>query len=396
MRVLYVNHTSAVGGGERSLLELIRGLPGGVEPAVACPPGPLAEQLAALGVPTHPIPELDGSLKLHPAYTPLTLARLGRAVRSVAALARDGGFDVVHGNSIRAAIIAGLATRRLDASAVGHIRDCLPPGRLSSAALGTVRRHCDAVIANSGYTAGRLPEGGPAHVVHNPVDLARFDPAGVDREAVRAALGARPDEVLLGVVAQITPWKAQDDAIRTLHLLAERGRPARLLLAGTTKFVSRATRFDNLDYVEGLRRLVSELGVEERVDFLGERDDVPAVLRALDTLLMPSWEEPFGRAAIEAMAMGTPVAATSVGGPSEIVRHGVDGLLLAPRDPEGWADALEPLVRDAPTRERMGRSARERAVERFGVPAHVESVRAVYDALCGAPAADRREPVLVA
>jgi glycosyltransferase involved in cell wall biosynthesis len=396
MRVLYVNHTSSVGGGERSLLELIGGLPASVEPAVACPAGPLTERLAALGVPTHEIPELDGSLKLHPAYTPLTVARLGRAVRSVSALARDGGFDVVHGNSIRAAIIAGLAARRLPATAVGHIRDCLPPGRLSRTALGTVCKHCDAVIANSAYTAGRLPEGSRALVVHNPVDLERFDPAAVDRDAVRAELGAAPDEVLLGVVAQITPWKGQDDAIRALGLLAERGLPVRLLLVGTPKFVSKATRFDNLEYVDGLRRLVDELGVAGRVDFLGEREDVPALLRALDTLLVPSWEEPFGRAVIEAMAMGTPVAATAVGGPPEILRDGVDGLLLAPRDPEGWADALVPLVSDGEVRLRMGASARERAVERFGVPAHVNRVAGIYDGLRGAAVNGRREPQLAA
>lgn len=386
MRVLYVNHTASVGGGEHSLLELIGGLPTAVHAAAACPPGPLADRLAALGVETHPIPELDGSLKLHPAYTPLTLARLGRSVREVARVASTGGFDVLHGNSIRAGIVAGLAARRSPAAAVGHIRDCLPPGRLSSVALGTVCRHCDAVIANSAYTARSLPAGSAPLVVHNPVDLARFDPRTVDRNAARAELGAGPGEVLLGMVAQITPWKAQDDAIRVTKLLAERGLPVRLALVGAPKFVSKATRFDNLEYVEGLRGLVGELEIASRVDFLGEREDVPAVLQALDVLLVPSWEEPFGRAVIEAMAMGTPVAATAVGGPTELLRNGVDGLLLAPCDPQGWADALEPLVLDSERRRRMGASARERAASRFGVPAHVERVATIYNELRGTAA----------
>ncbi len=135
--------------------------------------------------------------------------------------------------------------------------------------------------------------------------------------------------------------------------------------------------------MEGLHRLVAELGLERHVDFLGEREDVPAVLRALDLLLLPSWEEPFGRAVIEAMAMGTPVAATAVGGPAEIVRHGQDGLLLPPRDPESWAATLRPLAADPRLREKMGRCGRERAVADFGVDVHVKRVAAVYEQVLG-------------
>jgi glycosyltransferase involved in cell wall biosynthesis len=111
---------------------------------------------------------------------------------------------------------------------------------------------------------------------------------------------------------------------------------------------------------------------------MGERDDVPAVLRAVDLLLVPSWEEPFGRSVVEAMAMRVPVVATSVGGPAEIVRAGVDGLLLEPRRPKRWAEAIEPFLDEPDRLAPMGASGRARALERFSLSAHVEAVVAAY------------------
>ena len=108
-----------------------------------------------------------------------------------------------------------------------------------------------------------------------------------------------------------------------------------------------------------------ERGLERHVLWLGERADVPAILAAVDVLLVPSWEEPFGRVVVEGMAMGCLVAATAVGGPAEVVTGGVDGLLLAPRDPQGWARSLGAILAD-PDALRGIRLAAPRAAARFG------------------------------
>src|SRR6202043_3471359 len=189
------------------------------------------------------------------------------------------------------------------------------------------------------YTASSVRALAPdarLEVVYNAVDLERFDPERIDRAGARAALGDAGGRLLLGVVAQLSPWKGQDTAIEALQLLCEQGVDAHLLLIGSAKFVARATRFDNEAYVARLRALVADAGIEDRVSWLGEREDVPDLMRALDVLLLPSWEEPFGRALIEAMALGVPVVSTSVGGPPEIVEDGREGFLVAPRDPAAW------------------------------------------------------------
>jgi glycosyltransferase involved in cell wall biosynthesis len=182
---------------------------------------------------------------------------------------------------------------------------------------------------------------------------------------------------VLALVAQITPWKAQDDALRIVAMLKGRYPDIQLLLAGSPKFVSGATRYDNQAYLRSLRRLAADLGVERRVSFLGEREDIPGVLRAADVALLPSWEEPFGRSVVEAMAMGVPVVATAVGGPPEIVGSGEAGLVLPPRMPERWANVIAELIDHPDRRIDMGNAGRRKA-RRFALTAHVNAVLDAY------------------
>jgi len=390
VKVLYVNHTSATSGGERSLLDLLGGLPYAVSPVVACPPGPLADAVRGLGVEWRRLPAIDASLRLHPLHTPAGVARLAAGAVIVAHLAHRVRADLVHGNSVRSGLIASFAAHLGAPPVVVHVRDCLPPGRVSTLTLRAIAGGASAVLANSQYTrAGVLravaARQATVRVVYSPVDTARFDPDRFDPSEARARLGLPRTAPVLAVVAQMTPWKGQDDAVRILAQVKRKHPDARLLLVGSTTFASRATRYDNQAYVRRLHALIASQGVRGEVVLLGERDDVPAVLRAVDLLLVPSWEEPFGRTVVEAMAMNVPVVATSVGGPAEIVRAGVDGLLLEPRRPERWAEAAESLL-DQPDRlARMGQSARVRVLDRFSLSAHVDAVLAAYrDVAAGA------------
>lgn len=389
MRALYVNHTGEVSGGERSLLALLSALPADVEPLLATPPGPLAQAAAAAGVETVPVTGTAGSLRLHPLHTPRAVLELVAAGTQVRRLARRRGAEIVHANSIRAglALAAGWPLHSASAARIVHVRDCLPPGRLSDATLRVIGASATVVLANSRHTARSVLAASPrarVEVAYSPVDVARFDPARIDRAQARARLGAAGErELLLGVVAQITPWKGQDTAVRALELVCARGIDAHLLLIGSAKFLSSAARLDNAAYIERLRREIAAAGIEDRVSWLGEREDVPELMRALDVLLLPSTEEPFGRAVVEAMAMEVPVLATNVGGPVEIVRDGLDGRLLPPREPQAWAAALAELAGEPQQRAQMGREGRARVLEEFSLERHVEAVMRVYKRASG-------------
>jgi glycosyltransferase involved in cell wall biosynthesis len=381
VRVLFVNHTAEVSGGERSLLSLLAALPPSVQATVASPPGQLAEAVRAQGVPVTPITGTAGSLRLHALHTPRALAEMSMAAVQVRRAVVRARADVVHANSIRAGLVLALA--RPPAARVVHVRDVLPRGPVSSATLRAIGASADVVLANSRYTADAVRAAAPraqVEVAHNPVDPARWDPERIDRDAARARLGiAGTRAVLLGVVAQLSPWKGQDTVIETLRLLVEQGLDAHLLLIGSAKFVARSTRFDNEAYVASLHAQVARAGLEDRVDWLGERDDVPELVRALDILLLPSREEPFGRALIEAMALRVPVLATNVGGPPEIVSDGEQGYLLAPEHPAAWARAVARIATSPQLAREMGRAGRERVERDFSPERHAEAVLAAYD-----------------
>ncbi len=395
MKVLYVNHTAEISGAERSLLSLLAGLPDTAHARVAAPRGRLVAAVEDLGVSVDTIAGTAGSLRLHPLHTPRALAEMSLAGLQVHRAARVYGADLVHANSIRAGIVLGLA-RPPRAATVVHIRDCLPPSPVATATMRLIAATATTVVANSRYTAGAVRAQAPGarvEVVHNPVDLERWDPTRIDRARARARLGAAGERrVLMGVVAQLSPWKGQATAIEALTLLREERIDAHLLLIGSAKFVARATRFDNEAYVASLRARVADTGLEDRVSWLGEREDVPELMRALDVLLLPSSEEPFGRALIEAMAMGVPVLATDVGGPPEIIEDGREGYLLSPHEPIAWARAVRRIAESSDRGFEMGRAGRRRVEQEFTVGHHVAAMLSVYEraiALDGASARAR-------
>ena len=378
MRPLFVNHTGVTSGAEASLLDVLSGLPEDVEPLVACPHGQLTESLRGAGVKVRRIPAIDASLRLHPVHTTRGAAQLGRAAWAVRQAARAHRADLVHANSTRAGLAATLAFTRGGPPVIVHVRDCLPEGRAADVTRTFLANRAALVLANSRYTAANFTRGDGAEVevLHSPIDLKRFNPDRIDREQARTQLGLGSEPVL-AVVGQITPWKGHATALEALALVRRDGNNASLLIVGSVKFTSAATRYDNTSYLRSLEQMVDELALNDYVTFMGERTDVPEVLRAIDVLLVPSWEEPFGRSVVEAMAMKTPVIATRIGGPAEVIDDADTGRLLPPRDAETWARAIAELIADDALRQGLGDRGRRRAMS-FGRDAHVDRLLAIY------------------
>jgi glycosyltransferase involved in cell wall biosynthesis len=378
VRVAYLNHTGLVSGAEYTLLESLRRLPPTVSPLLVSPAGPLRDAASRAAIATAAIRGFDASLKLDPVGTPAALAALLSSAFSLRRTCRRAGIDLVHANSIRAGLIAGAARRLGGPPAAVMIWDSLPSGRVADLTRWEIQRRTDAVLACSRYTAECFGPG--VSVVYPSVEL---QPAPNQELGLRfrADLGIAEDALLLGVVGQITPWKAQHTAIRALDLVRRSFPDVTLLIAGSAKFLGRR-RYDNPAYLERLRSLTTDLSLDGSVRFLGERRDVSALMSALDLLLVPSAEEPFGRVVVEAMLAGTPPLATSVGGPAEVIDDGRTGFLIPPGDPRPWADRILELT-DAPERRARIGSAAVTAARAFTPERHVRELIQTYERLRG-------------
>ncbi|MEA2420308.1 MAG: hypothetical protein QOE60_2514, partial [Thermoleophilaceae bacterium] len=278
-------------------------------------------------------------------------------------------------NSTRVGIMASIARVRYVVRAHEHV----PLTRMGRPIRGLLLRTAGGVAAVSDYTAAKFNEGLAQPVatrVYNSIDHARFNVA-VHPAPLREQLGIAPAASLLGQVAQITPWKGQDVAIRTLAGVRRGGVDAHLAIVGDVVFGGKGVRYDNHAFLGSLKELAGELGVSEAVHFLGQRQDVPEVLRALDLSLLPSWEEPFGLVTVESMAVGTPPLVGELGAGPELVEDRVTGRVLAPGQPEAWVAATLELLRNGSALSRMGQAGPP-AAARFSDAAHARGMLAAY------------------
>jgi glycosyltransferase involved in cell wall biosynthesis len=204
-------------------------------------------------------------------------------------------------------------------------------------------------------------------LIWNGAPLDEFAPvASQAARAVRDGLGIAAAAPVVGAVARLSEQKGHrfllDAAARIL-----RARPeVRFLLAGDG------------DQEPALRRQAAELGIAAAVVFAGHREDIPAVLGAIDVLCISSTYEGTPLSLFEAMASGKAIVSTSVDGCREVLVDGVSGLLVPPREPQALADALLRVLGDGNLRASLAASARE-ASRRYDVGACVRQMEALYD-----------------
>jgi glycosyltransferase involved in cell wall biosynthesis len=389
VRVVFVNHTAELGGGEIALLELVRHLDTArIQPVVVLfADGPLAPLLReklrekaevhilALS-PTVLKAEKDrlgiqSLLRGAPVIAGLGfLYRLHRLLRSLKP-------EIVYTNSLKADLLGGIAGRVVRAPVVWHIRDRIAPDYLPRNVVSLFRLLARLVptdiIANSAATLATLhlpaaPDAAGlsrrACVIHDGVDPAKYDP-----EPAREPTG----QLTVGLIARISPWKGQDVFLEAVRLLHGAYPFARFEIVGAATFGER-------EFERRVRQMQQQPDLAHRVRFTGFEADIPKRLCQLDIVVHASTlAEPFGQVIIEGMAAGKPVIATNGGGVPEIVVDGVTGILVPMRDAQAMADAMRRLLGDAGLRKTMGAAARAHVQQNFSIQKTAKAVENVVE-----------------
>ena len=206
------------------------------------------------------------------------------------------------------------------------------------------------------------------------VDIDKYqpnrDPAAIT--AKREALGVPADAVLIGLPGRVTPGKGQDVWVNALLALDPTLHFYALSIGGTDYASGGVEAF----YAE-LQRTIAGTPLADKITFLGHRSDLTDILPVLDVVCIPSENEAFGLTIIESMACGMPIIGSNTGSLPELV-DADSGVLVGPFDVPAWRDAMDTLIRDAATRQAMGRAARRRVEEHFSNKQHVKRLMEIY------------------
>jgi glycosyltransferase involved in cell wall biosynthesis len=357
-RIAHVDSELGFSGGEVQVFLLMQGLrERGHEQVLVVPPGSEAARIGAeRGYPVRSVPmRFDADV---PAVW-----RMARAFADV---------DVVHLHTGRAGWLGGLAawwtgrpavvTRRMDRRVRRGFRTRWIYHRFTrhTAAISPAVQRC---LEDGGVDPARIT------IVPDALDPSRIAPAR-GRAALRAELGADDGRFVVLAMAKLLHRKGLDLLLAAFARLPD--DRALLVLAGSGPEEA------------ALRAQAAQLGLRERVRFLGHRDDTGDLLAAADLFVLPSRAEGLGVAALEALAAARPVLATAVGGLAEVVVDGRCGVLVPPEDVPALAAALQRLRGDEPLRQRLAAAGPARVDEGFRAHHMTDSYERMYaDALAG-------------
>ncbi len=211
-------------------------------------------------------------------------------------------------------------------------------------------------------------------VIKNGIDINRYNVSSVDEAGLkRKELGLSQDAFIIGIVARLSCEKDHSTTLKAFSIVVNKFDHAdvKLLVVGDGPL--RDTLIEE----------AGSLGIEDRVLFLGNRNDIPEILSAIDLFALSSLTEGISLTLLEAMAVARPVVTTDVGGNSEVAIEGETGFLVPPKDPPKMAEAMIKLLKDKDLANKMGMTGRKRVEEQFNLDRMVREYENMYEDCLG-------------
>lgn len=365
VRILQLVQGLEIGGLEQMVITLIERLDmARFKPAVCCFDvlGTLAIRLTTKGIPVDLLPRKPG---VDLSYS-LRLARFLRKKQ----------IDILHLHNPTALFYGTLAGRIARTPGIiytEHGRDFSSSWKVKLAnrllsvlvneVVAVAERGKTYLISEEGFSGNRIK------LIYNGIDAHRFDSRAYrgKRREILATLGLNPGGPIVGVVARLDPIKNHSNLLNAMVTVSQRVPGVVLLVIGDGPLR------------DELEQRVQELKLGGAVKFLGARSDVPELLSILDLFVLPSYSEGLSLTLIEACAAGKPIVATNVGGNSEVVEHGANGLLVPSDNSHALAEAIIRILTDKEYTRRMGQIAHERFEKYFTADAMVANYELLYD-----------------
>jgi glycosyltransferase involved in cell wall biosynthesis len=311
---------------------------------------------------------------------PIAPVRDVTAVMRLASMLRD--VDLLHTHSSKAGILGRAAARIAGLPGIVHtvhgwsFNDVQPAvvRRLYLEAERAAARVTDRIVCVSLFDRDRGVASGIGHasqyrILRSGIDASRYGAPRGARERVRQSLGAAPQDVIVGSIANFKPQKGPLDFVEAARCARLRDPRLRFFIAGDGAMRT------------AVERAIAGADLGGVVHLLGWRDDVPELLAAMDIFLLTSLFEGLPRVVLQAMAASVPVVATDTGGVAEVVVDGETGRLVPPGNAAAAADAIVALSRDAEMRRRFAAAARSRLGDEFDSGRMVCDLEDLYDAV---------------
>jgi glycosyltransferase involved in cell wall biosynthesis len=347
-------------GGQSQALYLTEGLKKkGFDVSLICQAGsPLWQKAMDAGIEVYP-------LKMNFEFDPASAFKISKILKKKEA-------QILHFHDSHSATLGILASflypvpikisaRKVDFSVRGNPFRKLKYDKLVSAVIA-VSNGVKNVLIRDGIPESKI------YTIYEGTDLKKFDIGG-EKEDWKEKLGFRRDRFLAGIVAHLADHKGHIYLIESAKILKERGADMEILIIGEGELK------------DFLVSKTKELGVEDMVKFLGFRNDIPNLLKAIDLFVLSSHLEGLCTSLLDAMASKLPIVATRTGGIPEAVEDGVNGILVPPRDSSALADAIFNLYKNRNLLVEMGERGYERAKKLFSVERMVENTISLYNKL---------------
>lgn len=400
--ILFIHHGACLGGAASSLLDVLKEIDRSRwNPVVALPEeGPFTDQLREAAIETFRVPLLTFSYGAQFSYGRhsrmlIWLWWFPSRIRSafgnfwyLPPLIRrlDPALVVINSSTL---LLSGILARLMRRRVLWHVREVIgskKPKILDALAGAVIRFSAEKVVVYSEYSRRDMTR------LKVSVVRAVFDPVNLERFALKKEFSARH---VVGFAGHIYYQKGWRTLVQAAFAVSRRMPEVRFLVAGSSHMIARpggAAEKGSVFLKEEvlMRRIVRDLGLEDRFAFLGQRIDMENVYPQMDCLVFPSiTPEPFGRVIAEAMACGVPVIASDHGASSELIEEGVTGFLVEPGNPRALADALIRCLSHPQNAAVMGRAARRRAEALFN---RERTIRPLRDLYCGSDLILNRKP----